>query len=236
MVDAGRSSATARTAGAGLLIVAAVQYVACEAVTASAWKNPAYSYTHNNISDLGVPSCGGKVGGRVICSPDHTLMNASFILQGVLFLVAALLLFRLLPSSRRRVYPILAAVHAVGFTLVGLFHGSPEAGADGGMIVHIFGAALLIFSGNIALIVVGRQLLGALRQRWPGMLGIVLGTLGLLSLVVMGAAGGKSWASTFERGSVYTFILGEFVAGVLLLVIRRSRVATDPEPASVDVN
>jgi hypothetical membrane protein len=45
----------------------------------------------------------------VICSLDHTLMNTGFIVQGVLFLVAALLLFRLLPSERRKIYPILAA-------------------------------------------------------------------------------------------------------------------------------
>jgi hypothetical protein len=130
-------------------------------------------------------------------------------------------LFRLLPSERRKIYPILAAVHAVGFTLVGTFHGSPEAGASGRMIVHIFGAALLILAGNATFIVVGRQLRVAIKQRWLGMLGIVLGSLGLLSLVVMGAVSGKSWSSTFERGAVYPFILGEFLAGVALLVLWR---------------
>jgi hypothetical protein len=107
--------------------------------------------------------------------------------QGVLFLVAALLLFRLLPSDRRKIYPILAAVHAV------------------------------ILAGNATFIVVGRQLRVAIKQRWLGVLGIALGSLGLLSLAVSG----KSWSSTFERGAVYPFILGEFLAGVALLVLWR---------------
>ncbi|NEA35744.1 DUF998 domain-containing protein [Streptomyces sp. SID13031] len=231
MADASSTTSIARTAGACALIVAAIQYVVLEAVTAAAWDNPTYSYAHNNISDLGVPSCGGKVDGRVICSPLHTVMNTGFIVQGVLFALAALLLFRLLPGPRQWIYPVLAVVHGIGFTLVGLFHGSPEAGMDGSMAVHIFGAALLILGGNAAAIVVGRQLLNTHKRL--GLTGITLGALGLLSLVVMGATSGHQISSTFERGSVYTFIAAQLVAGIALLARHRSAtpVATNPTPA-----
>ncbi|GAB3929466.1 hypothetical protein GCM10029976_029150 [Kribbella albertanoniae] len=209
------------TVAALALSVAAIQYVVLEAVTAAAWENPAYSYAHNNISDLGVPSCGGEMGGRLICSPLHTLMNTSFIVQGLLFGLAAVLLYRLLPGRRPWIYAVLGLVHALGFLLVGLFHGSPEAaGADGGLIVHIFGAALLIVGGNAASIVVGHRL-RATHPRW-GIAGIALGLLGLLSLAVMGAVGGSTIASAFERGSVYPIIAAEFIAGIALLVSQRS--------------
>ncbi|MGW6276429.1 DUF998 domain-containing protein [Kribbella sp. NPDC055071] len=214
-MNASRTSSAGPRVAAVALILAGIQYLVLEAVTASAWKNPPYSYFHNNISDLGVPSCGGEVGGRVICSPHHTLMNTGFILQGVLVVVAALLLFRLLPGRLQWVFLGLGIVHGIGFTLVALMHGSPEAGMNGGMAWHIGGAALLILSGNIALIVVGRYLLRG--SRGLGLTGIVLGALGLLSLIVMGATSGTDFSSTFERGSVYSFILAELIAGVALL-------------------
>jgi hypothetical membrane protein len=142
-------------------------------------------------------------------------MNTGFIVQGVLVVVASLLLFRLLPGRLQWVFLGLGIVHGIGFTLVALMHGSPEAGMNGGMAWHIGGAALLILSGNIMLIVVGRYLLRS--ARGLGLTGIVLGALGLLSLIVMGATSGTDFSSTFERGSVYSFILAELIAGVALL-------------------
>jgi hypothetical protein len=144
-------------------------------------------------------------------------MNTGFIVQGVLVVIAALLLFRLLPGRLQWVFLGLGVVHGIGFTLVALMHGSPEAGMNGGMAWHIFGAALLILSGNITLIVVGRYLLRSLGVRRLGWTGVVLGALGLLSLVVMGATSGTDFSSTFERGAVYSFILAEFIAGIALL-------------------
>ncbi|TDD62179.1 DUF998 domain-containing protein [Kribbella antibiotica] len=214
------SKSISTAVGAAALVVAGVQYVVLEAVTAAAWKNPPYSYAHNNISDLGVPSCGGEVGGRVICSPLHTLMNTSFIAQGVLYGVAALLLYRLLPGRRPWIYAVLGIIHAIGFSLVGLFHGSPEAGLDNGMAIHIFGAALLILSANAASIVVGLRL-RPIHRSW-GTAGIALGVVGLLSLIVMGATGSSTISSAFERGSVYPFIAAELLAGVALLAVQRS--------------
>lgn len=144
----------ARNAAAIALIVAADQYVVTEAVASSSWKAPRYRYSFNFISDLGVPSCGGEVDGRTVCSPLHAVMNTGFVVQGVLFVVAAVLLFRMVPGRLRWVYPALAVVHGAGITLVGLLHGSPEAAADGSMAWHILGAMMAIFGDNLASIVV----------------------------------------------------------------------------------
>ncbi|WP_406481928.1 hypothetical protein [Streptomyces sp. NBC_01615] len=82
-----------------------------EAVAASSWKAPRYRHSFNFISDLGVPSCGGEVDGRTVCSPLHAVMNTGFVVQGVLFVVAAVLLFRMVPGRLRWVYLALAVVH-----------------------------------------------------------------------------------------------------------------------------
>ena len=60
-------------------ILGAAAYLAAEAASASAYR-PSYSYAHDFISDLGVPG-----------QPLAALMNIGFAVQGVLFLLGALL-------------------------------------------------------------------------------------------------------------------------------------------------
>jgi len=224
MVDASGIRSIAAKSGAIALVLAAVQYVVAEAVTASGWTDPRYSYSFNFISDLGVPSCGGAVLGRTICSPLHPVMNTGFILQGVLFAAAAFLLFRLLPGGLRWVYLVLAVVHGVGITLVGLVHGSPEAVADRSITWHGLGAGMAIIGGNLVPIVVGSHILRSRGERWLGIVEVALGILGLVSVLVLMTImnGDNGAAGVFERGSVYSIMAAELVAGVALLYARRS--------------
>jgi hypothetical membrane protein len=221
--------------GAAALIIAGLYYVIAEAVTAASWKNPPYDYAHNFISDLGVPSCGGVLDGRTICSPLHTVMNTGFILQGALFIVAAALLSGLLPGRLRLAYVILAVVHGVGIIIVGLIHGSPESAADGMMHWHGTGAAMAIVCGNAVTIVIGVYLLRSGRARRLGLAEILIGAVGVISAIVLVTMEGKSpipyYAAVFERGSVYPITAAELVMGVALLVSLRSRggsPATEP--------
>ena len=80
----------ATAAGAALWVVAAGGYLLLEAVAAAGFE-PAYSYANNYISDLGVT---GRelVHGRMIDSPRANLMHTAFYLQGILFLLGALLI------------------------------------------------------------------------------------------------------------------------------------------------
>jgi hypothetical membrane protein len=235
--------AISRKAGAVALIVAAVQYVVLEAVAAAAWKDPRYSYSYNYISDLGVPSCGGEVDGRTVCSPLHGVMNTGFVVEGVLFVVAAVLLYRMLPGRLRWVCLALAVVHGAGITLVGLVHGSPEAAADGTMAWHILGAMMAIFGGNLLWIVVGSHLLrsgiGSDIVRgtgpWLGSTLIALGAFALVcALLLQTVMNGNDIAAVFERGAVYPIMVAEFVVGVTLLASRRPGAPLSAEPASAD--
>jgi hypothetical membrane protein len=200
--------------GAVILVVNAVQWVVAEAVTAAAWTNPPYNYARNYISDLGVPDCGARFQGRDICSPDHALMNTSFVLEGILFATGVLLLARLVEGRVRRVVIALAVAHGVGMVLVGLFHGS-ESGPDFGLAAHVGGAGVGILCANTLAI-----LAGSLRGLGlPSAYRVFSVTVGVLGLVSVAAVGGvpASVAGVFERGSVYSWLLWSVVTGGLLL-------------------
>ena len=130
----------ARIAAFGWL-AAAISYLASEAAAAWAY-SPRYSYAHNYISDLGVPVCGTIFDGRPVCSPLHLVMNADFVLQGALFVVAALAAMRLVSTRARYALLACALANGIGIALVGLF---PETDASG---VHALGALLAIVFGN----------------------------------------------------------------------------------------
>ncbi|MFI6407979.1 DUF998 domain-containing protein [Streptomyces sp. NPDC050548] len=211
-----------------VLLLNAVQWVASEAVAAAAWTSPPYSYATNYISDLGVPKCGTHYQGRTICSPDHVLMNTSFIAQGVLFATGAILLaLTLLTGRARRTVVALAAAHAVGFVLVGLFHGSPDGPAYS-RALHVGGAAVAILCANTIAILAG-SLRGLQLPYAYRVFSIAVGALGLLSEAFVGAS--TSTAGIFERGGVYSWLLWSAVTGVCVLVrhLRRPVAARMPE-------
>ncbi|MFD4559744.1 DUF998 domain-containing protein [Streptomyces sp. NPDC058469] len=208
--------------GAAVLVLNAVQWVASEAVAAAAWTSPPYSYATNYISDLGVPDCGTQYQGRTICSPDHALMNTSFIVQGILFAIGVVLLAATLRTGpARRVVIALAGAHAVGFLLVGLFHGSPD-GPGYSLGLHVAGASIGILCANAIAIIAG-SLRSLQLPRAYRVFSIAVGALGLLSEAFVGAS--ASTAGVFERGGVYSWLLWSVVTGVSVLVRQARRPA-----------
>ncbi|MGW8330046.1 DUF998 domain-containing protein [Streptomyces sp. NPDC055897] len=207
--------------GAVVLVVNAVQWVVSEGVTAAAWTDPPYSYASNYVSDLGVPDCGTRFQGRDICSPDHALMNASFMAEGILFAIGVVLLARLVTGRTRRVVVGLALAHGVGMVLVGLFHGS-RGGVSVGLAIHGGAAAVGILCANTLAIIAGS--LPSLGLPWAyRVFSIAVGALGLLSEAFVGVSAGT--AGVFERCGVYSWLLWSCVTGVLLLAGRSRRPA-----------
>ena len=200
-------------AGAIFLVINTVQWVVIEAIVAGRWSDPTYSYASNYISDLGVPDCGTQFQGRDICSPLHTLMNASFIAQGLLFALGVVLLARLLSGRTRRVVTALALLHGVGFVLVGLFHGSQD-GPDSGLVLHIAGAGVGILCANAIAIIAGTKRGLSLPVGYRRF-SIAVGALGILSEGLVNLS--TDTAGLFERGGVYSWLLWGLVTGVMLL-------------------
>lgn len=130
-----------------------VQYFIVQAIVAATWSGIAYSWADNTISDLGNTVC-GLYGDRLVCSPLSWLMNASFIVLGVTMMIGALLIYE--GFARRTRLSLVGftfmGLAGLGSLLVGLF---PE-NVMGNM--HIVGATLALFIGNLGLVVLSMAL------------------------------------------------------------------------------
>lgn len=132
-------------------IAGAVQFFVIHGIVEAAWVRP-YSWARNNISDLGNVHCAvqQEPEPRYICSPDHDLMNISFVALGTLLVVGAALTG---PMWRRGATAIVARIllagAGLGFVLVGL------APADVHENQHVLGALLIMGTGNIGLVLAG---------------------------------------------------------------------------------
>ncbi|MFE4874314.1 DUF998 domain-containing protein [Streptomyces sp. NPDC056682] len=129
-----------------------VQFFVIHGIAESAWARP-YSWARNNISDLGNAHCAVQPDPepRYICSPEHGLMNVSFVALGVLFVVGAALTGGVLWRRGRAaaVARLLLPGAGVGFVLAGL------APADVNENQHVLGALFIMAAGNIGLVVAG---------------------------------------------------------------------------------
>jgi hypothetical membrane protein len=202
-----------------LWLAAGISYLACEAVTASAV--PGYRYARNYISDLGNPvvlNLRPVRGG----SPLAALMNAGFIVHGILFASAGVLTSQAAKGgSRPRWFAGAALIHAAGLGLVAAFHSDRAAIADGTAVLHAVGAGVAIASANGAAIIGGSALGGFVARRIK-IAGAVLGCAGLTSVLLLASThliGGVSPidAAVWERGSVYTIIAWELLAAAAVL-------------------
>lgn len=190
-------------------LVAGVTYPTLEAVAARAV--PGYRYTHDYISDLGRPD-----------SPLSHLMNTAFMVQGVLFFVAATLLVRAGPARHALPFLAAAAANAVGNVVVA----SVPSGSAGTALVHVTAAVLAIVGGNVA-IAAGTPLVRAAGA--PNIYSVVsltLATGGLLSFILLVVASMTSLnipGAVCERTSVYTIIAWQVLSAVELLARPRRR-------------
>ena len=182
-------------------------YFLGQAVAQTAWRTP-YSLIDNRVSDLGNTECGRTLANTYICSPLHAVMNATFVLTGVLILVGLFLTRSIWPRRRLTTWGlILLGIAGAGTILVGL---SPE---NVNVLLHLIGA-LNIPAGNAAMILLG---LAIWRQRRGlasfSILSGVVGFLGLLAgpfLVIATDHGG----GLAERIALYPLIIWLIVFGV----------------------
>lgn len=163
-----------------------------------------YSLVSNAISDLGGYDAGGL----------RWAFDISVFLVGVAALLAALLLWTLLPRRRSlRVGVVFLMIAGVGAMIVGLYPEYTHA-------PHAVGAILAFLFGNLGLMALGRGFrktgedLGFARLTWA------LGLFGLLSIFVALAAGALIQQSVFgitERMIVAPVLVWSVVYGVRLL-------------------
>lgn len=204
--------------GGVAFLLAGFAYLLAETITAAAWQTPAYDYAVNYISDLGVAGCGVEYAGRVLCSPLAAVMNAGFIVDGVLFLVAGILLAPVLSPRLRALFVVAVVLHASGNVLVGLFDETTGALAAGLPSTHVVGATLAILFGNVAAIVAGSWGIRAAHRL--GFVALLLGVVGVASFAVLAVGGLGLPEGAIERAAVYPITAFEIVAGLAAVFAR----------------
>ncbi|GAY71932.1 DUF998 domain-containing protein [Lentilactobacillus kosonis] len=166
------------------LILSGAIFLITEFISAAAWSHPAYSYTYNFISNLGVrgPS---HLFGQYMLSPLSWVMNTGFISFGILIFIGTLFLTNI-SRAAHWITSILGLIVAVGGVLVGYFHGLGEALIDGTGMYHSMGAFMAFIFGNILLITFGSINL-PLSKRSKLIL-ILLGIFGIIATLSYTAA------------------------------------------------
>jgi hypothetical membrane protein len=207
--DAGRAKLMT---AAGVVWVCAAQFFVAQVIAQSRWTTP-FSLATNFISDLGNTNCGPypDAGGPYVCSPWHALMNASFVIQGLIVMAGAALARPSLAGRRWAAAAfVLLVVTGLGIAGVGLF---PE---DVSNAAHVISAGVQFVTGNAAVIVCGVGL--RRRERAFGVISTALGVAGLLATVlfVQGYGLGLGVAG-MERVAAYTLPLWLIMSGVLMV-------------------
>ncbi|MFJ7206166.1 DUF998 domain-containing protein [Streptomyces sp. NPDC098789] len=160
-------------------VVGVAQFFVIHGVVESAWARP-YSWVRNNISDLGNAHCALQPDPepRYVCSPEHGLMNVSFVALGLLLVVGVALtgaaLWRRGPAGV--LARLMLAGAGVGFVLAGL------APADVNENQHVLGALLIMAVGNIGLVLAG---LG-MKEQAPALSRWATSLLGATAITALG--------------------------------------------------
>src|ERR1022692_205008 len=178
-------------AGGACWAVGVVQYAAAQVVAAGAWTRP-YSLKNNYISDLGNTACGmfhvphGTP--YYVCSPSHGVMNASFVVFGVLTIAGTLLLRRIWPAGRLARWALaLWILSGLGKIIVGLVPENTHIG------LHLLGAL------NVPLGSVGILLLSLATRR----ISRAVSTIGIVVAVVGLVGSFLSTAGQYAGSSLY---------------------------------
>lgn len=153
-----------------------LQYYVVQLIVASMWPvTSGYSWTQNTISDLANTVC-GAYGDRLVCSPAHASMNISFWWLGITMIIGATLLNRQLGKTRLVQFGFWCmALAGIGTIVVGFYPENTIAS------MHVFGAALAFVLGNIGMLLISWYMKDL--PEWLRVFGIVLGSIGLISLI-----------------------------------------------------
>jgi hypothetical membrane protein len=189
-----------RLRGGALAWLLTLQFFIVEAVAQARLDVP-YSRADDVISALGTAD-----------SPAHLLMNASFLLQGVLIGAGLFLLRPALPGGAGAAATVLLGASAGGVFVVGVFP------SDGNGTLHAFGAVLHLLGGDCGLI----ALAYALRRR-SEVVGTALALLGVvgtgMTIFFLTEVTEYLGRGGTERAAAYVLPIGLALAGTALWLL-----------------
>jgi hypothetical membrane protein len=220
------------TLAASLHVLAVAVWFLLESLSAYQFY-PNYYWSHNAISDLGIPYTfpDSKHGNRMSRSQHSSLMNTNFRLIAVMYAAGQIAMLygakRELPEATakpwayvREIRAALSLTFTAGLFTLGSVHAGPQEGADGQIIVHLTGAMLAIFAGNLNSIlcaVVSCPLKTSIGRQYQT-ISFTLGVLGVLGGLCTQVASKHGYTGVSERVSVYCILAWGLATGVAILV------------------
>lgn len=169
-----------------------------------------YSLATNEISDLGVTTCGPVTVftyHATVCSPLHAVMNGMFIVTGLLFLLGIIGTRRAWPRRRLSIWGLaFLALAGAGEILAGLMPENVNLG------LHVLSALLGIPGASISLLLLGTAVWRG--QRWVGIFSQLCGTVGLFGFFIapsIGLAAGAAERLASYPTAVWMIVLGGFL-------------------------
>lgn len=219
VVESGRPWPPRVMAGA-VCWVLGLELLLGQIVAQAAWTTP-YSLINDEVSDLGVTSCGQLtlLGDRLgyLCSPLNLVYNSSAVLFGLLVLAGAILTWPAWPRRRLTTWGlVLLCIMGVGRVVAGA---NPE---NVRIVVHAVGALVSIPCGAAGILLLGL----AVWSRWrvPGVVSVVFGVVGLVAYVVLESTHyGPLGAGGTERIAEESAMAWFAGAGVWLLLAYQRR-------------
>ena len=208
-----------------------IQYFIVEAIVQYGWNvlqkvAPVYSMRFNYISDLGASACVyfPKDSSMFVCSPLHVLMNASFILNGVLAIVGSFLLQDYFKNKYKegstfiQIGLNLILIGSIGNISVGFF---PENTI---LLIHELSAVLLFVLTNIGLICVGTGMAHSGYTKKMSLYTIGSGALALCALFILATKLYYPFGiGLVERAVAYPLTVWLIVMSVTILLYQNHR-------------
>lgn len=186
-----------------------IQYFVTQLIVALAWTMPAYDFFKYAISDLGNTAC-ELYDDRVVCSPYHTWMNASFVVLGLTMIAGSALIYQMFKkNSGSLVGFCFMALAGLGTVLVGLFPENTVAE------LHTLGAGLAFLIGNLALIILGLSLDLPKLFRYYTLLSGIVALFALILLVTenyLGLGFGGMERLTAHPQTVWLILFGIYIS------------------------
>lgn len=199
--DPCRTRTTRTRLGAVLWLLSAILLVG-QVIAATAWSDPAYSWTAHAISDLGVTTCGEfSDGGQVreVCSPAHLVFNVAMVVGGLLVAAGAALLRWVWGTTATRIAMIFMLLSGLSISTVGLLPWDLEPD------LHDLAALAQWIFQVVAMLL----LVSLLRDSRPGSKLLAMGTLGC---VIISMVGLMIFLSGFESTTFIGWGLAERLA------------------------
>ena len=214
-----------REQSGAILWLLCCQFFLVEQIARLSVRGP-YSMMHSAISDLGaLRTFGFAAAEATSSSPLHILMNASFVLQGLLISLGALgVRSRFDRGWLSRAAFLLLHLAALGVLVVGL---APEDRAGD---LHVLAASLHFLCGSLAMLLLGLALLRrAQATELAGTLSIGAGAIALCATLLLGLDQTSAWSSLgwpaglIERVAAYPLPLWLVITAIVLLGRDRGR-------------